>query len=277
MKIKNIIILLSLSVTNLIVAQKGNFYFSLQEGGTKINDKNDFVSNSAKFGTSIKAGYVYNLNEQLGLGTGLEYAMYNLKSQVVNGDTYSTILIDDVGSAFEYRVKTTGYKEEQTLQAFQIPLFLQLKTALIASNSFYCRLGGKLVIPSKFEIDASANSVSGAGYYPDFNLLITDLPANGFGTQNNWKASGTYKTKLAYMASAELGFDFKTGAKTSIYTGFYLDYGLSNVVDNENPTSFVGYNSQSVNNRAANGVYSSDNISSKPFTFGVTLGINLGR
>lgn len=278
MKIKNIIILLSLALSNLIVAQKGNFYISVQSGANTVEDKTNFTFASPKIGGSIKAGYVYNLNERFGLGTGVEYTMYNQTAQIHNGDTYTTVLVDDMGSAFEYRIKATNYREEQTLKAFQIPLFLQLKTALTTTNSFYCRLGGKLVIPSKFKIDASAASVSGSGYYPDVNLEITDLPSHGFGTQNNWKASGTYKTKLAYMASAEAGFDFKIGAKSSIYTGFFIDYGLTNVVDsNDAATSFVGYNPSSINDRAANGVYSSNNINSKPMSFGVTLGLNLGN
>lgn len=275
-RFKNIVFATFFIFSNMIFAQKGSFYVSVQAGTNKIEDTTPFIVDSGAFSGSIKAGYIYNLNAVFGIGTGIEYMQY--KQDVnLNNNTYTSVMVDDTGSAFLYNQEVSGYSERQTLNAFQVPLFIQYKKELNATNSFYFRIGGKLLIPSKFKFNANANSITTSGYYLDFNLEITNLPSNGFGTQRDFQESNTYKTKLAYMASTELGFDFKLKGMNSIYVGMFFDYGLSNVVDNSDSNSIVTYNPSGLPNNS-NGVYSyNKDIDSKPLNFGLTLGYSFGK
>lgn len=273
---KNIGIAIFLIFSNMIFAQNGSFFVSVQAGTNKLEDKTSFINDSGEFSGSIKVGYIYNLNSVWGFGTGLEYAKYK-QNVTVKNDTYTSIVIDDTGSAFEFNQNLAGYNESQTLNAFQVPLFVQYKKELTETNSFYFRIGGKLLIPSKFKYIAEANTITTSAYYPDFNLDITNLPSHGFGTQRDFQTSNTYETKLAYMASTELGFDFKLKGMNSIYVGMFFDYGLSNVVDNAEPNSIVTYNPSGLP-IDSNGVYSfNKDIDSKPLNFGLTLGYSFGK
>jgi hypothetical protein len=275
--IKKIGVATILIFSNLIFAQKGSFYFGLQTGKTTINNNTAFANNYSDFSTGFKVGYAYNLNSDFAIGTGVEYAAYR-QNISLNDNVYSSILIDNTDSAFEYRQSTTAYLENQVLNAVQIPIFVQYKKSLGGNYSIYSRLGGKLLIPTKFKIDASAKSITTSGYYPDFNLEITDVPSNGFETVNNWKENGTYKTKLACMASAELGIDFKLKQSNSIYLGVFVDYGLSDVVDNKNSDSIIGYDATAAGNSEVNGIFAYDkNSITKPLFVGISLGYNLSK
>ncbi|WP_320814093.1 hypothetical protein [Flavobacterium sp.] len=274
--LKNIVFATFLIFSNMIFAQNGSFFVSVQAGTNKIEDTTPSINDSGAFSGSIKAGYVYNLNSVFGIGTGIEFMQYKQNVTLVN-DVYTSVLVDETGSAFEFNQSMSGYSESQTLNAFQVPLFIQYKKELNETNSFYFRIGGKLLIPSKFKFNATANNITTSGFYPDFNLEITNLPSHGFGTQRDFQTTNTYKTKLAYMASTELGFDFKLKGMNSIYFGMFIDYGLSNVVDNSESNSIVTYNPSGLPN-SSNGVYSyNKEIDSKPLNFGLTLGYSFGK
>lgn len=275
-KFKNIGIATFLIFSNLIFAQKGSFFISVQAGTNKIEGKTSFINDSGAFSGSLKAGYIYQLNSVFGVGAGVEFMQYK-QNVILENDSYTSALVDDTGSAFEFNQKTTGYTESQTLNSLQIPLFIQYKMELNETNSFYFRLGGKLLIPTKFKVNTVASTLTTSAYYPDFNLEVVDVPSRGFGTQNNFQSTITYKTKLAYMASTEIGFDFKLNQVNSIYVGMFFDYGLSNIVDNGEANSIVTYNPSGLPNNA-NGVYSFNNdIDTKPLNFGLTLGFSFGK
>jgi hypothetical protein len=54
------------------------------------------------------------------------------------------------------------------------------------------------------------------------STFIFDLPEFGFGQQNNYSASGEYKTKGIIMSSFELGFTFDIGEEF-IYAAMFLE------------------------------------------------------
>jgi hypothetical protein len=60
----------------------------------------------------------------------VEFAQYKQKIFLNQGST-TNFEVDATGSAFSYSVTTGNYKESQTVQAIQIPLFLQYKKILI--------------------------------------------------------------------------------------------------------------------------------------------------
>lgn len=122
--IKNIGFATFLIFSNMIFAQKGSFFVSVQAGTNKIEDNTSFITDSGAFSGSLKAGYIYNLNNVFGIGTGVEYMQYK-QNITLEDDRYTSVLVDDIGSAFEFNQETAGYSESQTLNSFQIPLFIQ--------------------------------------------------------------------------------------------------------------------------------------------------------
>ena len=254
----------------------GQFYVGVQSGIGNLQSDVNGTTAGHRLGGAIKAGYVYSITDHFGIGSGVEFAQYN--QNVSFGRATATLTnyeVDQTGSAFDYNVTTVNYNEKQTLNAIQIPLFVQYKRNINNGVDFNFRAGVKYFLPVKYKIESSATSVKGVGYYPDVNLFIEDLPEYGFGTQNNYVANGEYQTKGILMSTFELGFTFEMGTKHSLYTAMFLDTGYGTIIDQNQDESFIGYNPTGVTNRKANGLYSTDKDATiKPVAFGLTLGLN---
>ncbi|CAM2932923.1 hypothetical protein [Flavobacterium frigoris] len=252
------------------------FYVGVQSGVANIQSDVKGVTAAHEIGGAIKVGYIYSLTDHIGIGSGVEFAQYKQKVSLNQGSTTLTNYeVDQTGSAFAYSVTTGNYKESQTLQAIQIPLFLQYKKNINKGVDFNFRAGVKYFLPVNYKIESSAVSVKGSGYYPDVNLYIDNLPEYGFGNQTNYSESGEYKTKGILMSTFELGFTFQMGAKNALYAAMFLDSGYGSIIDQKQNESFVGYNPTSATDRKANGLYSTDKDATvKPVAFGLTLGLN---
>jgi hypothetical protein len=252
------------------------FYVGVQSGMTNIQSDVKGVAAGHEIGGAVKAGYIYNITEHIGIGSGVEFAQYKQKVFLTQGDaTQSSFEVDETTSAFVYNVTSANYQEEQILQAIQIPLFVQYKKNINKGIDFNLRAGAKYFLPVKYKIEATANNVNGTAYYPDVNLTIDDLPEYGFGGQSNYSATGEYQTNGIVMSMFELGFTFDMGTKNALYVAMFLENGYGSILDQDKEESYIGYNPTSVTDREANGLYSTDkNAKIRPVAFGLTLGWN---
>ncbi|OUD35017.1 hypothetical protein [Flavobacterium sp. FPG59] len=271
--LKNIIGVTAFLISQGIAAQ---VYVGIQSGIGNIQSDITGIQTGNRLGGALKIGYIYSLNSHFGIGTGLEFSQYKQEVSFSRlTATLSNFEVDASTSAFVYNMTTNNYREKQTLQAVQIPLFVQYKKNINTVVDFNFRAGAKYFLPVNYEINATADYVNGTAYYPDVNLTIFDLPEYGFGQQNNYSASGEYKTKGVIMSSFELGFTFDMGKKSSLYAAMFLENGYGTILDQNKNESYIGYSPTSTADRKANGLYSTDKDAEiKPVAFGVTLGWN---
>lgn len=266
-----------MALTSMVNAQ---VYVGGGAGVYSLNNNYDNFTVSNDMGFNLKAGYVYMFSSKFGIGIGAEYSQS--KNYISTNERFSiaTNLVDSSpsNSAFVYNVTTDGYREEQELSALQIPLFLQFKTKVNENASFYVRAGAKYFMPQDFKTSATATQVTATGFYPDFNLLISNEPTRGFGTTNNYNESGEYETENVIMLNLEFGFSFNVGSESSIYAGFFLDRATETIVKSKNDVSFVGYNPTSTNGRKLNGLFNSRLDGEViPVNFGLTVSYSFGR
>lgn len=252
------------------------FYVGVQTGAANLESDVAGTVAETKMGGAIKAGYIYSFTKNIGIGSGVEFSQYKQNVSLVSSSTTLTNYeVDASGSAFIYNVTTSNYKEKQTLQALQIPLFLQFKMNINKGIDFNFRGGVKYFLPVSYKIKATADNVTGTAYYPDFNLSIDDLPEYGIGQESSYSASGEYETKGILMSSFELGFTFDITKKNALYVAMFVENGYGTILDQKNNQSYVGFNPTSTNNRKANGLYSTEqNAKITPAAFGLTLGWN---
>lgn len=270
----------ALGITVLLCSQAmvAQFYVGVQTGIGHI--KNDIKAATPGYqiqhSGAVKAGYIYSLTNHFGIGTGLEFSQYKQDVSLNNSsEALTNFEVDPAGSAFIYNITTSNYREEQTLHAIQIPLFLQYKTNIAKGVDFNFRAGAKYFLPVDYKIKSSAAFVNGTAYYPDVNLYIDDLPEYGFGGQGNYSASGEYNTKGTIMASYELGFTFDVNKNNALYTAIFVENGYGTILNQNEDKSYIGYNPTSVNERKANGLYSTDKDAKiRPVAFGLTFGWN---
>ena len=260
----------------LSTVSNAQFYVGVQSGIANIQSDVKGVSASTTIGGAVKAGYIYSITKNLGIGTGLEFSQYKQEVFLQQGtSTLTNFEVDATGSAFIYNVTTSNYRENQTLHAIQIPLFVEYKKNINKGVDFNFRAGAKYFLPINYKIDATASSVRGTAFYPDVNLTIDNLPEYGLGNQANYSASGEYSTKGVAMSSFELGFTFKVSEKNALYAAMFLENSYGSILKQERNESFVGFNPASVSNREANGLYSTvKSAEINVVSFGLTLGYN---
>ena len=252
------------------------FYVGVQSGIDNIKSDVQGVSASTMFGGALKVGYIYSLTNHVGIGSGIGFSQYKQRLFLNQGSTtLSSFEVDATGSAFIYNVTTGDYRENQTLQAIQIPLFLQYKKNINKGVDLNFRAGAKYFLPINYKIESSANFVRGSAFYPDLNLTINNFPEYGFGNQTNYTVSGEYKTQGVIMSSFEFGFTFKLSEKNALYVAIFTENSYGSILNQERSESYVGYNPTSISDRKPNGLYSTaKDAKIQPVSVGLTLGFN---
>lgn len=273
MKIKTTIaILLLFNVT--IKAQEINV--KINGGPSGILYDSTLGDGKVKFGGGIGVGYTYFFSSHWGIMTGID-AMYNQNSfELHNGTTISTYEIDDQTSAFEYQVTPTNYKEDQHFISIAVPLMMQYRTSIAPQTQLYFGVGGKILFPGKQTAKASASELQLSGYYPDINLLIDDLPSHGFGKVTNWQDKTTVNLDPSFLLSVETGLTFKLKEKTQLYTGIYLDYGLTEMAKENPDVNIVAYSPNGIDNIQANGTSGNRKIVQESRYFSAGIQLKLG-
>lgn len=255
-----------------------------QEFGIELNGGLQGMQYSLKNGQtkrlpagSLGLNYTFKLNSRLGLLTGITGGLYRTQITLQDGQTFTYNAVDDAGSAFEYRLKFTGYKETQRFFAASIPLLLQYHSAGTGIQ-WYIDGGAKLFVPFNASSQISAQQVDLTGYYPDFNVELSDLPQHGFGTLHNWKSPGTLRLKPTAALSASTGMIFKLSPGMSLYAGLFVDYGLTNMKDKSDTPRLVTYNANGTNGAQANSVLNTEKAGRATLlSYGLQIRLSFGH
>jgi outer membrane protein OmpA-like peptidoglycan-associated protein len=239
--------------------------YSLKDGQVKLQPAGSFGLN-----------YTFRLGSHFGFLTGVAGGLYRSQVTLQDGEVFTHGAVDDVGSAFESRVKFTGYKEMQHFFAVGVPLLLQYHGE--GARQWYINGGAKLFVPFNASADISAQQASLTGYYPDFNVEVANLPQHGFGTINNWKSSTTLKLKPAAALSAAAGMNFRLSSGVFLSAGLFVDYGLTNLKANDDTLPLVGYSSNGMHGMQANSVLSTEKAGRATLlSYGVQIRLSFGH
>jgi hypothetical protein len=219
--IKTGITLIAMFVTISAMAQQHRFSVEAGGGLSTLNYKAAAGSVKMNIGGTFGVGYVYLFNEQWGVGTGVAASLFNgkYKAASLSGSYQSR---DTEGEDFEYQYTANDYNETQQAIFLNIPLMLRFET-----DKFYVAAGVKAGIPLSSKFKNDLNQLQASGYYPQYELTITAPEFMGFGTFNNLSNDGDLELKTVFFASIETGMKWEISEGLSLYTGLYLDYGLT--------------------------------------------------
>lgn len=266
---KSIITILLLTTTVITLqSQEISIYANVGSSGLKYSAYQGKVS--TKIGGGIGVAYTYSLNKNWGLLSGLEFGMYR-NEFTLSSDILKTPATDESGAFFEYRINTQNYKENQRLTTVNIPLMLQYRSE--GAIGFYVGGGVKFFFPIAYNSEVTANKIVTTGYYSDFDVVLENIENRGFGTLTNWSDTQNDNVNLILTGLAlESGAVFKIG-DNNLYTGLYLDYGLTNLGKKQDKNrSILSYGSKGLNSIKANGVLKTNDVQNPTlFGFGVRV------
>ena len=240
--------------------------YTLQNGQTKLLPAG-----------SLGLNYTFPLsNNGLGLLTGITAGLYRTQATLQSSVAFAYPRVDDQGDAFLYNVRLSGYKETQRTLAVTIPVLLQYHTDGDGVQ-WYIDAGGKVFLPANTTTKASAQQLSLSGYYPNYDLTVSDLPKHGFGTVNGWKSSTTTQLKPGAALSAGTGVSFGISSGVRLYAGVYVDYGLTVLKSGRDSMPLITYSSSGIDNAKTNGVFSTPYAGQpKLLSFGLQVRLTWG-
>jgi len=221
------------------------------------------------FGGQIGFGYNFFFIRKLGLGTGVEFAMYTASFTMDNSSIrFKTTDIEN--SVFEFRSTINDYKENQTAVLLQVPLMIQFQTGV--KHQFYAAAGGKVGLPLIVKYNSSRATIQNSGYYEEEDYEYTTQTFMGFGKFRG--SSGDLSLKMAFFISAEVGAKLIMRDGYTLYVGAYVDYGLNDIANSPSePKQFLEYNKKHPSDFRVNSVLESQysqNGASQSFTSKIT-------
>jgi OmpA-OmpF porin, OOP family len=263
---KQIIIGLSLLIGGALQAQEAGSYLHFNVGGGLQNLSYDIPNGNmkGKAGYTINAAYSYFFNQHWGLQSGIGLQSTNALSTL--NTTTSVTDIDTDGDTYQYRTYYKSWQEKQNSLFIDIPLELQYRFIIGKKTSILAAAGVKMALPVRSSYKSIGGEIQTTGYYSQWNVEITDFPAQGFTTVTN-NYSGSLSLKPTYMGIADLGGLFNLSARIDLYAGAYINYGLNKVAT-------AGAKSVYQKDGTYNGMFASDQVSDViPVSVGLKVGL----
>lgn len=184
---------------------------------------------------SFEAGYFFS--KYFGISTGIGLSPYSV---LLFLDTYSNSLdtVDSENESYERRISGKDIEENQKIYFLEIPVMINFQYPFSKAVGFYAQGGIDLAIPVGNDY-SSKGTYSYSGYYPAYNVLLEDIPYEGFKSNVKNDVSGELKVKnLNAELVASGGFYFFTEKKYQISVGFFYKSMLSDISDYSPVTDF---------------------------------------
>ncbi|MDR3184693.1 MAG: hypothetical protein LBT49_04735 [Prevotellaceae bacterium] len=259
------------------------FTFYAGGGLSTLHYESSIGSSTGLSGGLFGASYRVYFAKKVGFGMGVELSYYNAKG-AIGEYLYAEPAKDPEGADFEFRTMLRDYGENQNIAMFNIPLMLHFRGDP-EKHRPYAAIGVKMSIPvsGKYRIVEGASFNS--GYYVFEDYEYTTQKFLGFGSFSG-NGDRELSLKPAYLLAIEAGMNWRL-KYVLLYTGFYVDYGLSDVVEKRDEL-IASYNRDNPANRSTGSMidsqYKLDNgqseyITSKviPLAAGFKIGITLGH
>jgi hypothetical protein len=144
------------------------------------------------------------------------------------------------------------------------------------NTQWYIGAGTKVLFPFNGKIKATAQQLTLSGYYPDFNVEVFNVPQHGFSTINNWQNDHAIELKPTATISGTTGVSFIIASHTRLYTGVYIDYGLTDMRKSGGNPALIGYNATGAGNAPAGSILNSGNTgNARLFACGIQVRLGL--
>jgi hypothetical protein len=220
-----------LAGTSAIFAQDRKHEVSVNIGGglSTLIYGTEIGKRDSKAGGNFGIGYTYFFSENWGLNTGLEFSLYKaeMKTDKFNNVTQSLTDPSD-GELYDFYSSISNYKEKQDASYINIPIMVQFQYG--EKNKLYALAGAKIGIPVKGKYKSSASGLVNKGFFHDTANWGDTQEFMGFGTFSNYSYNEDIDFNVACILSAEVGMKWKLAENMPLYTGAYVDYGMTDIV-----------------------------------------------
>lgn len=218
--------------SSLMKRDKLFFGISLNGLSTNISNEKTFISSPLvnkkgnSFSASLDLGYFFS--RIAGINIGIGYGSYVSEFSI---DTISVKYqaTDSENENYEMQIIGKSIIENQKISFLSFPVCINLRFPASEKLGLFLKGGVNIDIPVTRSYNGSATFTYN-GYYPEYPVLLRNLPDYGFPSNLETKSSGKLKinsVNTTFIASG--GVYISLGRKLRLLLGAHLSKSLSNV------------------------------------------------
>lgn len=203
------------------------------DGSGSMSEMMTVMNNN--FTGTFETGYFFSGG--FGLSTGIGINSFNSTFSLDNySSNYTTR--DSEEDTYERRITGSGITENQKISYLNIPLLINLRIPGNSIFGLYFKAGINMSVPLTKEY--SSNGIfTFTGYYPEFNVLLKDLPEYGFISDAPLLANGEIVLRPFIIdAIGTAGFQFLIANKVQLSIGASYSRSLTDITEYNGQDSF---------------------------------------
>lgn len=261
-----ITILLTLALSINAQVRESGLFINAGGGCNTLSYSLTNGSHDAGAGFILNGGYSYFFGSNLGVSAGI--GVQSVTSTATMNYTSYEASVDYENDPYEFRVLFSGWKEKQNAILLEIPAGINYLIPLNAKSVILTSVGGKISFPLSATYKVTDGGLTTSGYYQQWDLLFTDMPQHGFSTYRE-RYSGDIRLKTSFSLFADIGTLTDLLGNNSLYVGCWLNYGLTNMIDESNDNVYLpdaSYNSVLASNQTGKVTL---------LSFGLKIGLHL--
>jgi hypothetical protein len=186
------------------------------------------ASMNNSFTGTFETGYFFSGGFGLSTGFGI-YSFNNTISLENYLNNYETR--DSEDDTYDRRISGSGIIENQKISYFKIPLILNLRIPRKSLFGLYFGAGINLSVPLTKEY-SSKGLFTFTGYYPEFNVILKDLPEYGFISDAGLSTIGEIELRSFIVdATVSAGFQFLIANKVQLSLGAGYSRSLKDITE----------------------------------------------
>ena len=137
--------------------------------------------------------------------------------------------IDKDGEAYEHRMTLDNITERQKICTVDIPLHLVFRASPHKKLSFEARTWAGVSIPLVGKFKTTGGSIRTEGYYEKYNLLLYDMPTNGFYTDRSSHRGELGLKALSAFAGVGAGASVRMGGGHALGVEAFISHTFSDL------------------------------------------------
>lgn len=180
-------------------------------------------------GYSFEFGYLMKFKQFIGLGIGLGLSSYQTEISLNSYNTSLPPATDIDGDNFTENIEVSDLIQKTKLSYIDLPIYLEFGNPNTYKINFYGKIGVKFSYPVLYDFNSSGN-ISNQGYYPQWYVLLYNIPELGFANDQPIVTSGeTEINPLNISAFLSLGMTIPASDYFIFKIGANINYGLTEI------------------------------------------------
>lgn len=184
---------------------------------------------NASFNVELDYQYRFSYSKKwkLGIAVGYQQAKFSVGRDHIASNTDA---VDFEGDPFVFKYFAKTYEETWSINQLNIPLTIEYST--LGVTAFYFRTGIQYSVQLKNKVDLQYNNLQTSGYFPQWDVELTEPQFAGFGHFELLRSSEEIKLDDRWAWIAEVGLKQRIDFNQYLYFGFYFDIGLNDQIKN---------------------------------------------